>query len=128
MASIKEKLRDGKPVSYRFTVFLGRDKNGKQNVETMTWHPPSNLSLTKARTAAERAARQWELSLKGGIRESQDLLPIVSQPSRSDDFVDFVNNTWFPLEIEGSDRKPKTVSTYKSFFGVRIPSIIRTTY
>ena len=120
MASISEKIRDGKPPVYRFTVFLGRDENGKQAVKTMTWHPPADLTPSKARKAAERVAKQWELSLKSDVQEEQDTPPLfpVFAPSRSDDFVSFVNDIWFPLEIEGSNRKPKTVFSYKSYLKI----------
>jgi hypothetical protein len=33
---------------------------------------------------------------------------------RADDFVRFIDSVWFPLEIEGSDRKPRTVGFYKA--------------
>ena len=60
MASVKENTSNGKVTSYRFTVCMGRDKDGKQIMRTMTWRPPSDLSPAKARKAAERAADQWE--------------------------------------------------------------------
>ena len=86
----------------------------------MTWHPPADLTPSKARKAAERVAKQWELSLKSDVQEEQDTPPLfpVFAPSRSDDFVSFVNDIWFPLEIEGSNRKPKTVFSYKSYLKI----------
>ena len=33
---------------------------------------------------------------------------------RHDDFVRFVNETWFPLQVQGNNRKAKTVSFYSS--------------
>ena len=106
-------------ISYRFTTYLGRDPNGKQIIKTKTWHPPSNLTPTKARKAAEKEASRWESELLEAPQEEipapVQLSPVPVQPSRSDDFVSFMNDVWFPLEIEGSDRKPKTVYAYKTY-------------
>ena len=119
MASIKENVGKKGHISYRFTAYLGRDSSGKHIIKTKTWHPPSGLSPTKARKAAEKEASRWESEL---LEEPQQIAPstvLLSpapvQASRSDDFVSFMNDVWFPLAIEGSDRKPKTVYAYKSY-------------
>ena len=111
MTAIKENKRKGKVVSYRFTAYLGTDSEGKQIRKTTTWHPPSDLTPAKERKAAERAADQWEQSLKAddpdepeATQATAPLSPVPVQPSRSDDFVSFMNDVWFPLAIEGSDR------------------------
>ncbi|MBQ5350366.1 MAG: hypothetical protein IIU41_04910, partial [Oscillospiraceae bacterium] len=64
MTAIKENKRKGRVISYRFTAYLGKDSDGKQIKKTTTWHPPSDLTPAKERKAAERAADQWEQSLK----------------------------------------------------------------
>ena len=119
MASIKENVGKKGHISYRFTTYLGRDPNGKQIIKTKTWHPPSNLTPTKARKAAEKEASRWESELLEAPQEEipapVQLSPAPIPPSRSDDFVSFMNDVWFPLEIEGSDRKPKTVYAYKTY-------------
>ncbi len=122
MASIKENVGKKGHISYRFTAYLGRDSSGKQIIKTKTWHPPSGLSPTKARKAAEKEASRWESEL---LEEPQQIAPSTVplspapvSPSRSDDFVSFMNDVWFPLAIEGSDRKPKTVYAYKSYLTI----------
>lgn len=119
MASVKENTSNGKVTSYRFTVCMGRDKDGKQIMRTMTWRPPSDLSPAKARKAAERAADQWERIIRSeGQGKQKPNAPPPPPPSdpepRADDFVRFIDSVWFPLEIEGSDRKPRTVAFYKA--------------
>ena len=53
MASIKENVKGGKVVSYKFTACLERDRNGKQVRKYLTWSPPEDLTPAKARKAAK---------------------------------------------------------------------------
>ena len=55
MASVKENIRKGKVISYRFAVCMGRDADGKQIMKTMTWHPLRDLT-SAIRTTAGRIA------------------------------------------------------------------------
>lgn len=59
MANIRENVKDGKIVSYGFAVCVGRDRQGKQIRKFTTWIPPSGLSPTKERRAAEPAVEEW---------------------------------------------------------------------
>jgi hypothetical protein len=45
--------KNGKVISYRFTACIGRDAKGKQIRCYTTWSPPLELSLAKAKKAAE---------------------------------------------------------------------------
>ena len=63
MAHIRANTKNGKIVSYRFTVCLGRDCNGKQIRKYTTWPIPPDTSTAKAKKAAERAADIWEQEL-----------------------------------------------------------------
>ena len=47
-------------------------------------------------------------------------VPPLLSGQREDDFLSFVNNVWMPLEIRGSDRKPRTISFYTA--GVKLLS------
>ena len=60
MANIRENRKNGKIISFRFTVCLDRDAHGKQIRRYTTWKAPEDLSPAKARKAAERAADIWE--------------------------------------------------------------------
>lgn len=112
MASVKEKRKGEKIVSYRFSVCLGRDENGVQIRETKTWKPPKSMTPNKARKEAEKQAVLWEQSLKDAVEPK----PITAQPTvetREDDFVEFVEKVWFPLRVSGNDRKAKTIQFYE---------------
>ena len=37
----------------------------------------------------------------------------VPAEKRKDDFVNFIDNTWLPLQIHGGDHKPSTVTYYE---------------
>ena len=64
MANIRENEKDGKIVSYRFTVCLERDVNNKQVRRYTTWTPPEGLTPAKMKKAAERAADAWEEEIR----------------------------------------------------------------
>ena len=49
MAHIRANTKNGKIVSYRFTVCLGRDCNGKQIRKYTTWPTPPDTSTAKAK-------------------------------------------------------------------------------
>ena len=93
MASIKENVKGGKVVSYKFTACLERDRNGKQVRKYLTWSPPEDLTPAKARKAAKRAAAAWEQALRAEHQKEHEQEQIC-QPSPvglHDDFVTFVN-------------------------------------
>lgn len=119
MANIREKKKDGKIISYSFTVCLARDANGKQVRRFTTWTPPEGLAPTKAKKAAERAADAWEQEVRTEYEKEQQAIAegriyMLPPEKRHDDFVTFVNETWFPLQVQGNNRKAKTVSFYSS--------------
>lgn len=64
MATIQEKIKEGKIVSYKFKGCLGRDEGGKQVFKCITWYPPENLTKAKSKKEAERTAAVWESELK----------------------------------------------------------------
>lgn len=78
MASVKENRKDGKIVSYRFSVCLGRNADGTQIRETKTWKLPKGIGQKTARKEAEKQAALWEESLK---KEPEEHLAPVSLAS-----------------------------------------------
>ena len=118
MATITENKKDGKTISYRFVVCLGRDAQKKQIRRIMTWKPPAGLSPSKARKAAEREADTWEQEVRETYQQEQVAIQkgqAFSLPpeKRKDDFVSFVNDTWFALYICNGDRKKTTAAYYE---------------
>jgi len=101
MANIRENKKNGKVISFRFTVCLERDVRGKQIRKYTTWTAPADLTPAKARKTAERAADAREEEVKAADK-------------RRDDFVSFVNDTWFVLQIRGENDKPNTIAFYKN--------------
>ena len=115
MATIRENKSKGKVVSYQFILFLGRDEQGKQMRKYLTWTPPDGLTPAKQRRAAEQAAKQWEKRIREDPRDKQEETKnaeYTAAPERKDDFVSFVNDTWFALFICNGDRKETTTVFY----------------
>lgn len=118
MANIRENMKNGKIVSYRFTVCVDRDSNGKQVRKFTTWTPPEGLSPSKAHRAAERAAEDWEEEIRAEYQKEQEakergIAYALPPEKRRDDFASFVNDTWLPLQVENGNNKPATVFFYQ---------------
>lgn len=64
MASISFKKKEGKILSAKFKTCVGRDEQGKQIFRCTTWTPPDGLTWAKLNRAAERAAYDWEDTVK----------------------------------------------------------------
>ena len=111
MASVYPVKKGCRIVSYKFKVFLGRDENRKQIVRCMTWIPPEGLSGAKRTRAAQKAADQWEKELKG---QGQLLLEREKEQQEQMGISAFIHKIWLPLEVEDGEKKPGTVTFYKS--------------
>lgn len=118
MANVREGKKNGEVV-YHFTVCLDRDRQGKQVRRFMTWTPPSGLTPSKARKAAERAADTWEIELREEYQKEKEQGSAYRLPpeKRHDDFTEFVQQVWLPLEIQNGNRKPTTVAFYENMVG-----------
>ena len=126
MAHIRANTKNGKIVSYRFTVCLGRDCNGKQIRKYTTWPIPPGTSTAKSKKAAERAADIWEQELMNEYHkkleaESAGKAYQIPAEKRHDDFVSFVNDVWFPLQVRDGKHKPKTIAFYESMTKLLLP-------
>ncbi len=64
MASITEKVKDGKIVSFKFRACVGRDENGKQVFKCMTWYPDADMTKAKSKKEAAAVAAEWEREQK----------------------------------------------------------------
>ena len=118
MASLIEVFKDGRIVSYRFSCCVGRDERGKQLRRSMTWKPPDGLRQSRMRAAAERAAADWEETVRAEYaaeleRMSRPDPGYIPPEERRDDFVEFVDNVWYKLYICNGDRKKSTETYYK---------------
>lgn len=115
MANIRENKKNGKTVSYRFTICLERDIRGKQIRQYITWTPEKGLTPAKARKAAERAADAWEQEVRAEYQKKKALGQAYRLPpdKRRDDFTAFINDTWFPLQVCGGNDKPTTIAFYQ---------------
>jgi len=119
MANIRENKRNGKTVSFRFTVCLERDAQGKQIRRYTTWTSQGGLTPSKARKAAERDADAWEEEVKAEYQKEKELKAqgrayTLPPEKRHDDFVSFINETWLPLQVRNGNNKPNTIAFYQN--------------
>lgn len=119
MATISENKKNGKTVSYRIVVSLGRDADGKQIRRFRTWIPSDELTPAKARKAAEKVAELWEEEVRTKYQKEKEVIAngvdtSIPPEKREDEFATFVNDTWLPLRVKGGNNKPVTVTFYKN--------------
>lgn len=70
----------------------------------MTWTPPADMSSAKVKRAAVKAADAWEQEVRAEYRSEEDAKAsgrVYSLPpeKRTDDFVGFINDVWFSLQV-----------------------------
>ena len=122
MAMVKENLKDGKVVSYKFTVFLGRDENGKKLSKCMTWRVPEELTATKAKKAAQLEADIWEREARQAFLQEQDE---ANKQMESYTFNEFVNTVWIPLCVRDGSHRPSTIAFYEYALKIIVVLLIK---
>ena len=114
MASIIEKVKGSKIISFKFRTCLGRDENGKQILKCTTWYPEEGLTKAKSRKAA--AAAEWEKAareaylLEKAEKEKQALEAMEKAEVLT--FDRFVREVWLPLAVNDGQHRPSTVAMY----------------
>lgn len=115
MATAIPNIKNGKTVSYKFKICLGRDELGKQIFKCKTWKVPEGLATSKIQKALDKALKEWEFSAK------KEYGADVSDPSRIKNreiqkskitFGQFANDEWFSLCVDNGENKPQTVAYY----------------
>lgn len=114
MASIYPNRKNGKIVSVKIKVFLGRDENGKQIFKCRTWTPDTELSEKKLIQQAEKQAVIWEREMSIAYQAEKDNIV----PDKIT-FKDFVEKKWFPNEIDNHEHRPSTIS-FRSYMLISI--------
>ena len=116
MASITQNKKDGKIISYKFKVCVGRDEFGKQIWRCTTWKAPDGMMPSRAEKEAQKAAADWERQAKDEYQKDlQNPERIKERQAAKDrtEFSDYILNTWFPICICDGEHKPTTVAFNK---------------
>ena len=87
---------------------------------------PTRYKHSQGKKAAERAADIWEQELMNEYHkkleaESAGKAYQIPAEKRHDDFVSFVNDVWFPLQVRDGKHKPKTIAFYESMTKLLLP-------
>ena len=73
MASIKEnRNKDGRIISYRIRVCVGRNEAYKQIFKTTTLERPQGLTPAKERKEVERLAAEWEKKEREAFEQGKE--------------------------------------------------------
>lgn len=121
MASIIQNKKDGKVISYKFKVCVGRDEFGKQVWRCTTWKAPDSMIPSRAEKAAQKAAAEWERKVK------EEYILDLQKPERvkereiertRTEFAYFVREIWYPICICNGEHKPTTTEFYRHISNV----------
>ena len=121
MASIIQNKKDGKVISYKFMVCVGRDEFGKQVWRCNTWKAPEGLIPSRAEKAAQKAAAEWEKQakeeFKKDLQNPERIREREIERTRTE-FSYFVREVWYPICICNSEHKPTTTEFYRHISNV----------
>ena len=133
MATITEKTKGNKVISFKFHCCVGRDEQGKQHFRTTTWKPPEGLSYAKARKMAEAEAYRWEQEIKGntegqGVYTSPLPVPceavqVAEEVLEKETFRYFAEQVWMPLKVIAGGARPSTIAMYGFMMRVSLPRL-----
>ena len=121
MASITQNKKDGKVISYKFKVCVGRDEFGKQVWRCTTWKASDSMIPSRAEKAAQKAAAEWERKVK------EEYILDLQKPERvkereiertRTEFAYFVREIWYPICICNGEHKPTTTEFYRHISNV----------
>ncbi len=125
MASLEEKIKDGRIVSFKFRACMGRGPDGKQIIRRTTWKPPDGLTNKKSRKAAAAAAAEWEKEVKQAFLLDQEEKALqeleAAEKAKVLTFGRFVREVWLPLAVNDGEHRPSTVAMYNAILDVALP-------
>ena len=116
MATIYPNRKDGKIVSFKFKVFLGKEASGKHIVKCKTWTPDGEMTEKKLRALAEKEAILFEYEAAARYEEEQKRF----KPSEIT-FADFVEQVWLPSKINMDEVRTTTIVFHKSMLKIILP-------
>ena len=116
MATIYTNRKDGKIVSFKFKVFLGKEASGKHIVKCKTWVPDREMTEKKLRALAEKEAILFEYEAAAQYEEEQKRF----KPSEIT-FADFVEQVWLPSKINMDEVRTTTIVFHKSMLKIILP-------
>lgn len=122
MATITPKTdSNGKIISYKATLCVGRDEHNKQIWRTKTFERPDGLTPVKERKEIERQVDMWAEKQKAEFERTHE-----KQDKSRITLSEFVNAHWWPDHVMDGSHTPNSISFYKhmsddiiSYFGTK---------
>ena len=111
---IANKNKEGKVISYRVRVCLGRDEHNKQVWASCTLPRPEGLTPAKERKEINRLAEEWENQQR--IDYEQEKYRIAAERKNRDKITleSFIDNHWIKKHVLDGKHTPDTISFYQS--------------
>ena len=116
MATIYTNRKDGKIVSFKFKVFLGKEASGKHIVKCKTWYPDREMTEKKLCALAEKEAILFEYEAAAQYEEEQQAF----KPNEIL-FQAFVQKVWMPSKIEVEGVRPTTIAFHSYILRIVLP-------
>ena len=113
MATIIENCKDGKIVSFKFKVCVGRDENKKQIFRCMTWYPDEGMTTSQKKKEAALAAATWEKDQKQQFQHDIGAPQLYRNKKASLTLSEFANNIWMPFFENDGTHRNTTLEMYR---------------
>lgn len=123
--------KDGKLLSYKIVVTLGRDENGKKIYRSTTIKRPEGLTPKREEKEVARIADEWEREQRE-IYESNEarIRAEIRDEKKKLKVVGFIDNRWIEKHVKDGKHTPDTVGFYlntanivKEFFATEKPNL-----
>ena len=121
MAYIREKRdKNGNVIGYKFSVFLGRDNDGKKIMVYSSIPRPEGFTPTKEKNEVKRLAMEWEKEQKDLYERDKNKSEEEKRSTKDKITVEnYIDNHWIKKHVQDGNHTPDTVAFYK-FMGADI--------
>ena len=107
MATITEKSKGNKGVSFKFHCCVGRDEQGKQHFRTTTWKPPA----------------EGQGVYTSPLPAPCEAVQTAEEVPEEETFRYFAEQVWMPLKVIAGGARPSTIAMYGFMMRVSLPRL-----
>lgn len=120
MSEIRKNFnKDGKLISYKVVVVLGRDDNGKKIHRTMTIKRPEGLTPKREEKEVARIADEWERNQREiYVSNEARIKAEIGDEKKKLKVSEFIDEHWLKQCVHDGKHTPYTVAFYENMAGI----------
>ncbi len=106
--------KNGKIISYRVRICLGRDEKNRQVFASKTFPRPEGLTPAREKKEIQRLADNWEKETCNEYSNNKDKKASKKKKSEKMTLVEFIDEKWYPDHVLNGNHTPNTIAFYLS--------------